>query len=173
MPELTTLLGHSLEETVAVLDKVNDPVTAFAYISTPTKTTIGTVDTWHFFASTFTNQIASNVSGGTYGIQIDKDCRVEIEFEVHGIADSTGEVVTGIVKNPTFVDGALTAGTFLDGSNGAFEADTQGTTAGFGSMHSLWAGDLVDGDEIVLCIQSDVSNGFTPHAGAATLHQII
>ena len=165
-----TVSQAQFEQTV---EKITvNPVTAFAFISTPTATTITLADTYYFFASTFTNQITSNVSGGTYGIQVDKDCRVEIEFETHGVATATGEVFTAIAKNPAFVGGEMTAGTILDGSMGAYEADTAGTTAGSGACHSMWAGDLLSGDEIVLVIQSSVPNSFTPHSGATTLHQI-
>jgi len=157
----------------AISQLVNQ-VTAFAYISTPAATTIAKADTYYFLESTFTNTIASNISAGTSGIQIDLDCRLEIEFEVHGVASVAGEIVTAIVKNPTFVSGELTAGTVLEGSQGAYESDTVAATNGFGSSHSMWAGDLEDGDEIALVIKcADIANSFLPHAGAATLHQVI
>ena len=156
------------------IDKVADPITAYAYISTPTATTCAKADTWYFFKSTFTNQLASNVSGDTDGIQIDKDGRLEIEFLVDGIASANGTVTIGIAKNPTYTTGELTAGAVLDGSEGLYEADTGGAGNGAGSAHSLWAGDLEDGDIVSLVIKTEgAGTTFTPVSGATSLQQLL
>ena len=173
MAELTDLLGHSLAETVAVLDKVNDPITAYAYISTPAPTAMATAGEWYFFNSTFTNMLSSNVSGDTNGIEIDKDGRIEIEWVSNGSSDKAAVISVGIVKNGTFVTGELTAGSVLDGSVGSYEAGVAASSDRSGSPLSLWAGDVVGTDIISLVISSSVNlTTFTPTSGATSLQQL-
>ena len=155
------------------IDKISDPITAYAYASTPTATTCTAADTWYFFASTFTNQVASNISGHDNGIRIDKDGRIEIEFVADGSADKSGRVSLGIVKNGTFTAGELTSGSVLAGSEGSYYADISGAGVGDGSALSLWAGDIEDGDIISLVIKcQNVTTTFTPVSAATSLQQL-
>lgn len=155
-----------------VIDRQADPITTYAYISTPTATTMTLANRWYFFESTFTNQLASNVTGVADGIQVDKDGRVEVEFMTNGTSSATAQVRIGVVKNGTFVGGLLDAGDdILPGSEGAYEADTGGTTNGYGNMHSLWGGDVENGDILTLVISSDTAGTvFTPDTGATSMH---
>ena len=165
-------LTFTTAEVDNVLNQIADPITTYAYISTPADTTMTLANRWYFFNGTFTNQLASNVTGVTDGIQVDKDGRVEVEFMTNGTSSATAQLKIGVVKNGTFVGGLLDAGDdILPGSEGSYEADTAGSTNGFGNMHSLWAGDVEDGDILTLVISSDTAGAvFTPDSGATSMH---
>jgi len=149
--------------------------TVYGYMSTTADTVMTTVDTYYVFQGIFTNTIehgfTASAAGITYG---GTGGDFEVEFKTEGFSDLTAILHIGLVLNGTF-DGAgkMTAGTLLLGSTGGAECLKTAGASGFGSLKSLWAGTLANGDLLTLVIMSDTGiTTWTPHEACATIHKL-